>query len=379
LVHVSGDLIGKIEKGERRPHTDLVARCDDVLACGGALVAVWASDTTDPDVRAMPSVAERDHVMAYLPGLRRALDSHDLPDDGPTPSLDDMRSGIDRLIHMRLASHYVRLSSDLSDTLPGYLRAYHCSQGQDQAEVAGLLTQALRAADAIADKFGLFDLSARIIEIMMRFAAESGDPVTIAVVAYVRGEIFFANHNWSAGTRVLERASTALTRLDREDEAAAYGALHMRAAVLASRAGLDDRAHEYISEAAATAARVPEGIYRGTAFGPASVRIHHVSLAMDGGDPDQALRVAGTWVPPLSVPAERRSHFFVELADAQARCGKYSSAVTTLQIARRIAPQHVRYHPQVRATLLSLTDNVPVATHDLRELSRWAGATRLKT
>ncbi|MGI5180176.1 helix-turn-helix domain-containing protein [Dactylosporangium sp. CA-152071] len=36
-VHVSGDLLGKIEKAQRRPADDLIARCDDVLDAGGAL------------------------------------------------------------------------------------------------------------------------------------------------------------------------------------------------------------------------------------------------------------------------------------------------------------------------------------------------------
>ena len=36
-VHVSGDLLGKIEKAQRGPADDLIARCDDVLDAGGAL------------------------------------------------------------------------------------------------------------------------------------------------------------------------------------------------------------------------------------------------------------------------------------------------------------------------------------------------------
>lgn len=38
LVHVSGDLVGKIEKADRRPQADLVTRLDLALAAGGTLV-----------------------------------------------------------------------------------------------------------------------------------------------------------------------------------------------------------------------------------------------------------------------------------------------------------------------------------------------------
>ncbi|MGI5147225.1 helix-turn-helix transcriptional regulator [Plantactinospora sp. CA-294935] len=37
LVHVSGDLIGKIEKGERKVNRDLAQRC-------GTVLGVWNSD-----------------------------------------------------------------------------------------------------------------------------------------------------------------------------------------------------------------------------------------------------------------------------------------------------------------------------------------------
>ena len=40
---VSGDLIGKIEKAERRPNLDLAAQCDAVLSTGGALVRLVAA------------------------------------------------------------------------------------------------------------------------------------------------------------------------------------------------------------------------------------------------------------------------------------------------------------------------------------------------
>jgi tetratricopeptide (TPR) repeat protein len=40
-VHVSGDLLAKIEVAERRPTGELAKRCDDVLNAGGALIKVW--------------------------------------------------------------------------------------------------------------------------------------------------------------------------------------------------------------------------------------------------------------------------------------------------------------------------------------------------
>jgi DNA-binding XRE family transcriptional regulator len=375
LVHVSGDLIGKIEKGERAASSDLARRCDAELAAEGRLIELRA--VMDKTVSGSAGAVEREAVVSHLPALRRVLDAHDLPEDGPLPDLDTVRRGVARIVSMRLASQYQGLATELPTILPAYLRAFHASTGQQRAELARLLTQALRAADAIADKFALYDLSARIIGILTSFAEASGDEPTMAAAAYVRAEVFFANGDYLTGRRMLERAATALSSIEAPPMAAVYGALHMRAAVLAARAGQRDSAYDHIAEAAEAAARTSDGIYTGTAFGPSSVRIHQVSLAIDAGAPADALRVAKEWVPPLDVPAERRSHFFVDVADAQTQCGHSDEALATLQVARRIAPQHIRHHPQVKTMLLTLTQETPRVSPALRELTKWTGALSL--
>jgi len=40
-VHVSGDLVGRIEIGDRRPARDFAERCDRILDAGGDLVRLW--------------------------------------------------------------------------------------------------------------------------------------------------------------------------------------------------------------------------------------------------------------------------------------------------------------------------------------------------
>ncbi len=61
---------------------------------------------------------------------------------------------------------------------------------------------------------------------------------------------------------------------------ATYGTLHMRAAVLAAREADADAAGAPIAEATTAASIIPEGIYRGTAFGPASIT--HPSILVGG-------------------------------------------------------------------------------------------------
>jgi tetratricopeptide (TPR) repeat protein len=214
--------------------------------------------------------------------------------------------------------------------------------------------QAYRAADAVADKFGYYDLSAQIIGVMRWAAEQSGEPLAVAVTSYVRGETFFADGQLAAGRRMLERAADQLSPGSSATASAVYGSLHMRAAVTAARAGLPTLARDHLAEAQAMANQVTEGVFLGTAFGPGSVRVHEVTLALDLQEPETALAVAAGWNPPESLPAERRSHFSVDIAQAQLRMGRHEAALDALHTARTIAPEHICAHPQVRDTLTML-------------------------
>lgn len=128
----------------------------------------------------------------------------------------------------------------------------------------------------------------------------------------------------------------------------------MRAAVAAARAGLPDRSHDHRIEARGAAKRVTEGVYDGTAFGPDSVRIHEVTLALDLDAPDAALATAAGWAPSETLPAERRSHFYVDIARAHLLTGRHEMVLDALGVARAIAPEHIRVHPRVRQLLTDL-------------------------
>jgi DNA-binding XRE family transcriptional regulator len=372
LVYCSGHLIGKIEKGERWPQPDLVRRCDDSLHADGTLVDLLPALERKRRVGDGVSGTIANDVLDHLPALRRVLDTHDLPDDGPVRSIQELRRGVDRLVQWRLNSNYLDLARVLPTMLPELHRARHIRR-DGQADVAALLAQAYRAADAIADKFGLHDLSARIIDLMRLAAVDSDDELTVATTAYVRAEIFFATRDWATGCRMLSRAAADLHTPASPQERAAYGALHMRAAILAARADDVGAAEGHIAEAARAARGVSEGVYRGTAFGPASVQIHRLSLAVESHDFAAALRVGEGWTPPATVPAERRSHFFVDLARAQKAAGHADESLASLYEARRVAPEHVRHHPDVKATVGVLLAGIPRPPQALLTMARWTG------
>lgn len=316
-----------------------------------------------------------DAVHAAIPRLRRALDSIDLPDDGPTRSFAELAAEVAGMIEHRLQARYVEMAWRLPGLISELARA-HADARHGARDTAMLLTLAFRAADGVAYKFGYLDLSARIIDLMRVSALAAEDPLLVAAVAYVRTETFFATGDLASASRLLMAAADDLSADlgASASSAAAFGALHMRAAVVAGRAGKPDAAWDHLGEAHRAARQVPEGVYFGTAFGPASVRIHELAVAVELGDSPAAVERAASWHPPGHLPAERRSHYYIDLARAQLRLGHHQDAYLGLEAARRVAPQHVREHPQVRQTLSALLRTHGSPDDRLLELAAWARA-----
>jgi transcriptional regulator with XRE-family HTH domain len=309
---------------------------------------------------------------AVLP-IRYALDCHDLPDRGPAKQLDELRVATEVATAHRLSSRYTRLADALPPLLSQLHRAAHTYGGHQRETVFALLVMAYRAADAIADKYGFQDLSARAIELMRQAARQTGEPLLCGVAEYVRAELFFGRPHAVVGLRALEDAATCVDPGSSGEALAVYGSLHMRAAVLAASAGAAGRAASHLAEARDAAERVPDGVYYGTAFGPSSVRIHDVAAAAEQGDAAGVLARAQGWRPSLSVPAERRSHYFIELARAQMWAGDSDAALASLDEARRIAPQHTQCNPEVHKTLLTLMRLRRRAPDHLLSFASWAG------
>ncbi|MBB6038197.1 hypothetical protein [Phytomonospora endophytica] len=353
---------------------DVIARIVDGLEIPPELCGL-AGRAIGSEVRGaafpVPTRAQVTSSPESLTSLRIVLDAYDCPADGATRSLGALSTDVSAVVRLRLDSRYEQLGRVLPGLLPELTRAMMAQTGQRRAEAAKLLVQAYRAADAIADKLGLFDLSARIIGLMTWAAAESGDPLAVATAAYVRGEMFFASGDYATGRRVMERAADQLLPEASRGSAAAYGALHMRAAVLAGRGGDAVRAMAHVNEALDVAGGLSEGIYRGTVFGPASVQIHRLTLAVELQDVETALAIAGTWTPPETLPAERRSHFFADAARAFALGDAVPRALEALQQARLTAPEQIRTNTEVLELVGSLVRGR--RSMPLTEFAQWLG------
>jgi transcriptional regulator with XRE-family HTH domain len=357
---ISVSLLRKIEQG-KRPVTPAVWS-----SISQALGLVYARSAEEAQLAG-------DKITAAIPEIRCALDCYDIPDEGPVATLRDLQAATEAATARRLDAQYVILAETIPALITELTRAAHSYTGHDQEIAFGLLALAYRAADALCDKFGYPDLSARTIDLIRWAAERSGDPVLAGVAAYVRAETFFSNHRPAAGLQALDAASAPVAADGSREALAIYGSLHMRAGVLAACAGLPEAAACHLAEARDVSRYIPDAAYRGTAFGPSSVRIHEVAAAAEIGDSMAVLHKAGGWQPPLVVPAERRSHYFIELARAQLWAGHRDDALASLRAARRIAPQHTRHCSRVRETARTLIRLERQPGQMLLGFARWAG------
>ncbi len=346
LADAAGVHVGTLRKIERNAR----GAGDNVVEALAAALGV------DPSVLLGSRDRTDARVHAAMPSLSAVIAAYDVPDDGPVRQLGELSTAVDEAVTWRLASQYVRIARHLPTLISELIRAFHLASAEAKPETASLLIGAVRTADAVAYKYGARDLSARLVDLMRWAAPYTGDPLLDATVAYVRTETFFAARAFAPGLRALEAALDRAPASDDEAAMAARGALHMRAAVIAGRAGLVTAADKHLAEARRLGDAVPENVYQGTAFGPDSVRVHEVSVAVSlGGDHvRRALDVANDWAPPRGLPAERRSGFHIEVARAQLWSGLTRDAFESLKVARHIAPQHTRDHPWVREDAATL-------------------------
>ncbi|MFJ6071663.1 helix-turn-helix domain-containing protein [Streptomyces sp. NPDC093065] len=362
-AYVSLATVKGIERGARSPSDD-------------TLDSIAAALNVDPSRIVVGSTRTDSRVHAVLPNISAAIATYDIVADTTPRPLDELREDIGKLVQWRLAAQYARIAEHAPHLLTESLAALHHTGGAEQLRSAHLLATAARSADAVAYKFGALDLSARLVE-LMRWAADlTEDRVVQASAAYVRTETFFAARAHAQGLRALEQAIDASPYPLGTASTAARGALHMRAAVIAGRSGDADAVALHLDEARMLGDKVPEAAYDGTQFGPESVRAHEVSVAVSLGQEhlQRALDIADEWTPPDSLPEERQSGFWIELARAQVWAGRADDAFESLKVARFIASQHTREHPWAREAASTIRRLKRADAESLTSFAEWIGA-----
>jgi hypothetical protein len=113
---------------------------------------------------------------------------------------------------------------------------------------------------------------------------------------------------------------------------------------------------EYYAEAVRLAERTGETDTFSMFFGPTNVAFWQIGTETDGGDPEEAVKIA-LHTNPASLPVPMRQvMFYMDTARALARVGRDREAVRYLVTAERVAPQLVHASPLAAETARGLRD-----------------------
>lgn len=344
LVGRSEPWLYLIERGQRQP-----ARYSDLTTLAGVL------QVTVADLIGRQEAARPEHGVDALGPLRDLLALPDslapaLPE--PVP-LAELRDDVDQLDKLAWASRL----DDVAPVLPGLLiRARSAARqmdGDERLAAHGLLAQVYRVVSAVAKRHGDLGHARIAVERAWRAAEESQDPVMRALAARVLAAFLLQEGRAAEARQVAVQAMTALgprAGLTSERAVAAWGSLVLAAAIAEARLGNAQAAAELLEAADDGAAGLLDNHANWTTYGSTNVSIHRMSAAVDLGQPDEVLRVAGA-VPVETLPrelAERRARYYIDLARAHAIRGRQADVVETLMRADRAMPGELRRHVAVR-------------------------------
>ncbi|MFD3836778.1 helix-turn-helix transcriptional regulator [Streptomyces sp. NPDC058642] len=382
-VAVSPSYIEKLESGKRKAPLSLVL----ALAKGlhfGVEVLTGQPYYGEPEAE--------DGVHAVIPELRRIMLCYDTPDelDIAPRGLPVLASEVDQIAALRRDARYAPMGPLLAPIITELTHVALSAQGDEERSAFWHLARAYRAVNSLAHKLGHHDLSTTALERVRWAADQSRDPLMQVTAAYLVTGAMLRQGAYSSARRKLLALRRELERIQpersyTEDALAVDGALLLKLAVLEARENNPDRASEYLREAeqVSRVAGDRDSLAYEMSFGPTNIRIHEVHAMIDTGDTEQALArlgewsptSGGEWMPPATTVGERSSHHFIDVASAKLATGDRVGAFADLQRARKVAPNHVRFHPSVRETTSAL---LRLETHPSNELSAfgsWAGLT----
>ncbi|MFJ8602272.1 helix-turn-helix domain-containing protein [Streptomyces shenzhenensis] len=380
-VAVSASYIQKLESGTRKASPSLVLSLAKALHFGPEVL-------TGQPYYGEPEAEDRVH--AVIPELRRLLLCYDSPDDldiAPR-TLPVLASEVDQVAALRRDARYAPMGPLLPPIITELTHVALGGRNGEQVKAFWHLARAYRAVNSLAHKMGHHDLSNTALERVRWAADRSGDPLMQFTAGYLVAGAMLRQGAYSSARRKLVALRTELERLQPErsfsaDALAVDGALLLKLAVLEARENNPHRADAYLREAEQVArmAGNRDSLAYEMSFGPTNIRIHEVHTLIDMGDTEQALArlsewspvSGGEWAPPATTVGERSSHHFIDVASAKLAMGDRAGAFADLKQARKVAPNHTRFHPSVRETTAALLRMDSHPSNELSTFGSWAG------
>jgi transcriptional regulator with XRE-family HTH domain len=368
-IPCSKSLIAQVERGHKPATPSLTAGA--ARALGVRLEQLTGQPYEDP---------QRGRVHQTIPDIQTAMLSWDLPDESlPVRSYEALATDVARLSAFGRKAQYAKLGVALPPLLDELATACHETEGVERERIFGLLAEAYSGVTAIAYALGHFDLRSQAMDRVQWAARESGDPLRVGRTQWQRATLFLKAAAYDRGMRLLDSLSHELGEdIGHMDEPtlSLYGAVHLRSAMFAARAGNGPTAHAHLEAAEVAARRIGrDANHYGLEFGPTNVAMHQLGVAVEMYDGPEVVRRTRRTRLPASVAPVRAGRWYMDAARGWLDYGNREKAFAALQAARRVAPEQTRNHPQVRETLQTLIHMERYGKESLAGFAAWIGLT----
>lgn len=366
-IPCSKSLIAQVERGHKPATPSLTAGA--ARALGVRLEQLTGQPYEDP---------QRGRVRSTVPDIQTAMLSWDLPDeDLPVRSYDELAGDVALASALGRKAQYAKLGRMLPPLLDELSTACHATEGTERERLFGLLAEVYSGITAIAYALGLFDLRSQAMDRVQWAARESADPLRIGRTQWQRATLFLQAAAYDRGIRLLDRVRHDLGEdvghMD-DPTLSVHGAVHLRSAMFAARAGNAPTARAHLDAAAEAARRLGhDANHYGLEFGPTNVAMHRLGVAVEMHDGPEVVRRTLRTRLPANVAPVRAGRFYMDAARGWLDYGNREKAFAALQAARRVAPEQTRNHPQVRETVQTLIHLERYGRESLSGFAAWIG------
>lgn len=310
---------------------------------------------------------------AGLMAIETALERYDLGTDPELPvrAWPEIQADLDRLVKLTHGTSDHAAMGELVPMLIGELHGAYLRLPERRRDVLLGLMMAYSSAMWTTKNLGGRGLPALAARAARQCAEALGEVVWLGYVAWLRGDATGQLDRAGQYRRSVAAAENLTGQLDCGDALQACGMLHLSAALAASAQADHATAATHLQEASALADRMDTevGDWAHLWFGPTNVGIWRTSIAVELGEPGQALDLAKTVHPELLPSPVRQAEFWVEVGRALVTERKTcEEGLRVLLRSERLAPQLVRNNLFVREAVADL----------LRRAHRDAGGRELR-
>jgi DNA-binding XRE family transcriptional regulator len=382
LIHISGDLVGKIEKAQRRAHPQLVADFDTALAAGGALAkcapAPDESNGRPPlgmNVAGVrdPASATRRSTSAALKMLDEAVAARYRGSRPPTIHAMSTHPTLTQVWGSYQAARFTDAATAAATVIPSLqAAAQDPAADTDRRTNYRALAMGYHATAATATKLGATDLAWICADRGLNAAEASEDPAVVASLLRSVAHVLLSTNRCAEAADVADRAALQAASHLRPGptRCSLLGSLHLVAAMASARAGDRTTARSHLAEAARLAALLGhDANHAWTAFGPTNVAVHDLSVHVEMGDLSAASK-ATPLAPRCLLPRERRIRHDLEVARVWSAIGRVDDAVNLVLAARRHAPDQVRHHFLTQDLVTAWLQRPLANRSDIQDLAR---------